>query len=138
MHQKSYPLKNTKAQALIKKILDDLEHVGIITNTLVNDLKELRPYAVEEKEPVIAKAIRLTFEHIETYETFHIPIPEDEPIEDLEVDFELHETETETIQSTPKENLIYLVTLMKDADNRRNMQEIREFNEAMIAYAEEN
>lgn len=138
MHQKSYPLKNKKAQALIKKILDDLEHVGIITNTLVNDLKELRPYAVEEKEPVIAKALRLTFEHIEAYESFHIPIPEDEPIEDLEVDFELHETEVEPIQTSPKESLIYLVTLMKDADNRRNMQEIREFNEALIAYAEEN
>lgn len=131
-------MKNKKAQALIKKILDDLEHVGIITNTLVNDLKELRPYAVEEKEPVIAKALRLTFEHIEAYESFHIPIPEDEPIEDLEVDFELHETEVEPIQTSPKESLIYLVTLMKDADNRRNMQEIREFNEALIAYAEEN
>lgn len=131
-------MKNKKAQALIKKILDDLEHVGIITNTLVNDLKELRPYAVEEKEPVIAKALRLTFEHIEAYESFHIPIPEDEPIEDLEVDFELHETEVGPIQTSPKESLIYLVTLMKDADNRRNMQEIREFNEALIAYAEEN
>lgn len=130
-------MKNTKAQELIKKILENLDHSGIITNTLIQDLQALRPYAVEEKEPVIAKAIRLTYEHIEAYNTFAIGIPEDEPIEDPEVDFE-EVPEKEAIETKPDENLAYLVSLMKDAENRRNLEEIREFNEALIAYAEEN
>lgn len=131
-------MKSTKAQELIKKILEDIDRSGIITNTVIKDLQELRPYAVEEHEPVIAKAIRLTFEHIDTYGTFAVPIPEDEPIEDVEVDFEMHEEETETMPTKPEESLAYLVALMKDAGNRRNLQEIREFNAALIAYAEEN
>ena len=45
---------------------------GIIINTIVDDLKELRPYAIEEKNPLLAKVIRLTYEHIETYQTFRM------------------------------------------------------------------
>lgn len=128
-------MKNSKAQELIKKILDDLDYSGIITNTLVKDLQTLRPYAVEEKEPVIAKAIRLTYEHIQAYETFAVLIPEDEPIEGLEEeDVEPQEAEP----TKPKENLAYLISLMKDAGNKRNLEEIREFNATLIAYAEEN
>ncbi len=132
-------MNNSKAQKLIKKILDDLDHAGIITNTLVDDLKKLRPYAVEEKRPVIAKAIRLTFEHVEAYDSFYIPIPEDDPIaeEDLEEDIEI-ETAPETTTSTPEESLSYLLSLIKDSENRRNIEEIREFNAALIEYAEEN
>ncbi|TQD40265.1 hypothetical protein [Haloflavibacter putidus] len=132
-------MNNPKAQKLIKKILDDIDHVGIITNTLVDDLKKLRPYAVEEKRPVIAKAIRLTFEHVEAYDSFYIPIPEDDPIEeeDLEEDVEI-DTEIETTTSTPEESLSYLLSLIKDSDNRLNIEEIREFNAALIEYAEEN
>lgn len=131
-------MKSPEAQKLIKKILDDLDHAGIITNTLIKDLQQLRPYAVSEYEPVIAKAIRLAYEHVETYGTFDIPIPQDEPIEHLEVDFEMHEEDVPEVSVEPKESLFYLISLMKDADNRLNLQEIREFNEAMTVYAEEN
>lgn len=131
-------MKNSKAQELIKKILEDLDHSGIITNTLIQDLQTLRPYAVEESEPVIAKAIRLAFEHIEAYGTFAIPIPEDEPIEGLEEEFEAQDTEAKIIETKPEENISYLVSLMKDAENKLNLEEIREFNSALIAYAEEN
>lgn len=131
-------MKNPKAIKLIDKILDDLDRNGIITNTLVNDLQELRPYAVEEKQPVIAKAIRLTFEHVSANETFDIPIPEDEPIQDLEVDYEMElvEVKNEPVKVKPKESLIYLISLMKDCENRLNLQEIREYNRAMTEYAD--
>lgn len=122
---------------MIKKILNDLDHAGIITNTLVKDLQALRPFAVEENEPVIAKAIRLAFEHVETYQTFAIPIPQDDPIEDVEVDFEMEKAGDE-LESDPAESLSYLISLMKDAENRLNMEEIREYNEALVLYAEEN
>jgi len=130
-------VKNPKAIKLIDKILDELNRNGIIINTLVNDLQELRPYAIDEKQPVIAKAIRLTFEHVSEHETFEIPIPDDEPIQDLEVDYEMDqvEVENEPVKTKPKESLIYLISLMKDSENRLNLQEIREYNRAMIEFA---
>lgn len=138
-------MNNSKAQKLINKILTDLDHNGIIINTLVNDLKELRPYAVEEKRPVVAKAIRLTFEHVEATETFYIPIPEDDPIEldedDDEADNDEDTIETEEKEAADfdsKESLMYLISLLKDADNRMNKEEIREYNKALQEYAEEN
>tara|TARA_B100000678_G_scaffold193667_1_gene162079 strand:- start:5839 stop:6234 length:396 start_codon:yes stop_codon:yes gene_type:complete len=120
-------VNNPKAQKLIKKILDDLDHVGIITNTLVEDLKALRPYAVEEKQPVVAKAIRLTCEHLEENFTFDIPIPEDDPIEGEEEGFE-------TDDFNADESLIYLINLIKNSDNKMNIEEIREYNNALQEY----
>lgn len=127
-------MKSPEAQKIIKKILDNLDHAGIITNTLLKDLHGLRPYAVEEKEPVIAKAIRLAYEHIETFDTFNIAIPMDEPIEDPEVDFELHDLTDSENEVDPKESMIYLISLLKDSNNPLNLQEIRDFNLAMEDY----
>lgn len=105
---------------------------GIITNTIVEDLKELRPYAVEEKNPLLAKVIRLTYEHIEEYQTFDIPIPEDEPVEGFEED------EQQENQVDPQESLDYLLSLMAESKNKVNALELREYSNNLIAYAEEN
>lgn len=125
-------MNNPKAQKLIKKILDDLDHAGIITNTLVADLKELRPFAVEEKQPVIAKSLRLTYEHLEENFTFDIPIPEDEPVEVEEEGLEPEGFEAEEFNAD--ESLIYLINLIKNSDNKMNIEEIREYNEALQNY----
>jgi len=130
-------LNNPKAQKLIKKILDDLDHAGIITNTLVEDLKKLRPFAVEEKQPVIAKSIRLTYEHLEENFTFDIPIPEDEPVEDEEEGFESEGFEVEGFEAeefNADQSLMYLIKLIKNSDNKMNIEEIREYNEALQNY----
>lgn len=105
---------------------------GIITNTLVEDLKELRPFAVEEQNPLLAKVIRLTYEHLETYQTFDIPIPEDEPLEGVEED------EEETKSVDPQESLDYLLSLMAEPKNKINALELREYSNNLIAYSEEN
>ena len=105
---------------------------GIVTNTIIEDLKELRPFAVEENNPLLAKVIRLTFEHIETYQTFDIPIPDDEPIEEVESE------ETEEKPIDPQESLDYLLSLMAESKNKVNALELREFSNNLITYAEEN
>jgi len=105
---------------------------GIIINTIVEDLKELRPYAVEEKNPLLAKVIRLTYEHIETYQTFDIAIPDDEPVEG----FEGEEIEEKPVD--PQESLDYLLSLMAESKNKVNALELREFSNNLMRYAEEN
>lgn len=125
-------LENPKAQKLLNKIQRDLMRNGIITNTIVEDLKELRPYAVEENSPLLAKVIRLTYEHIETYQTFDIPIPEDEPLDGF--DEEIENTE----DFDPIESLDYLLSLMAEAKNKINALELKEYSNSLMAYAEEN
>ncbi len=126
-------MNNTKAIKLLDKLIDDLKQNGIITNTVTKDLKELREYAVEEKRPLLAKVIRLTYEHIEEYETFAIAIPEEEPIEGYEELVE--DTESE---SDPQESLLYLFSLMKDSENKANRLDMRAYVDALQLYAEEN
>ncbi|EAQ48555.1 MULTISPECIES: hypothetical protein [Leeuwenhoekiella] len=126
-------MKNPKAIKLINKLIDDVEHNGIITNTAVEDLQSLRPYAVEEKRPLLAKTIRLTFEHIEAYQTFDIPIPEEEPVEGYEEEFE-----TEEGTFDPAESLLYLLNLIAEPENKTNRLDLRAYVEAMQEYAEEH
>lgn len=124
-------MKNPKAQKLLDKIHRDLLRNGIVINTIVEDLKELRPYAVEEEDPLLAKVIRLTFEHIESYQTFDIPIPEDEPLDELD------ENDSEN-DSTPEESLDYLLSLMSDTAIKNNEMDLREYSRNLQEYAEEN
>lgn len=125
-------MENPKAQKLLNKIQRDLMRNGIITNTIVEDLKDLRPYAVEENNPLLAKVIRLTFEHIETYQTFDIAIPDDEPVEGFENE------EISSKEVDPQESLDYLLSLMAESKNKVNALELREFVNSLNEYAEEN
>ena len=124
-------MNNIIAQKLLNKIQRDLMRNGIITNTLVNDLKELRPLVVEEVQPLLAKVIRLTYEHVEAYDSFNIAIPGDDPVEEGEEAPVQEET-------TGQESLDYLLSLMADPSNRVNEIELREYVNAFNEYAEEN
>ena len=128
-------MKNPKAQKLIDKIQRDLMRNGLIVNTLVEDLKQLRPFAIEEENPLLAKVIRLTFEHIVATDSFEIAIPGDEPLDENENE---EEEETTAIESTPQESLDYLLSLMHDTTIKNNVIDLREYSRALVEYAEEN
>ncbi|WP_416442163.1 hypothetical protein ACH3O9_16050 [Leeuwenhoekiella sp. A16] len=124
-------MKNPKAIKLLNKLIDDVENNGIITNTVVDDLKSLREHAVEEKRPLLAKVIRLAYEHIEAYKTFAVGIPEEEPIEGYEESVEAEESE-------PQESLLYLFNLLAEPDNKTNRLDLRSYVEELQEYADEN
>lgn len=124
-------MKNQKGQKLLDKIQRDLMRNGIIVNTIAEDLKELRPYAVEEEDPLLAKVIRLTYEHIETFHTFDIPIPDDEPLDE-------NEEASTAPDSDPQESLDYLLSLMSDTSIKNNEMDLREYIRDLQDYAEEN
>lgn len=126
-------MENPSAQKLINKIQLDLFKNGFNAETLIEGLKKLRTYAMEEQNPVATKAIRLTYEHLEENNAFLIPIPDDEPLEEAE---EGAEAVTET---TPKsendiESLEYLLSLFTDLTNKNNMLDLREYNKAFLAF----
>jgi len=119
-------LQNSKAVKLINKLIEDVAQNGIITNTVVEDLKTLRPYTIDEQLPLLAKATRLSAEHIDEYGTFAIPIPQDEPIEEGE--------EIEVSENDPKESLHYFFCLIRDINKKVNEEELREYVKALNEY----
>lgn len=129
-------LENIKAQKLLNKIQRDLMRNGIITNTIVEDLKELRKFVVEENIPLLAKVTRLTYEHIQENEDFLIAIPEDEPVELEEGEEETSMEESEEV--TGQESLEYMLSLMAEHDNKVNEIELREYVRALKEEAGED
>lgn len=115
-------MKHKEAHKAIENIIAEINQKSIEPETISEKLKNLRTYAVEEKRPVVAKALRLVYEHIEENESFIIPIPTDEPLEEEEDDVQL---------ITGDESLIYLLNLIKKSSNQINLQEIREYNRLM-------
>ncbi|MBT8318529.1 MAG: hypothetical protein KJP01_00175, partial [Gramella sp.] len=104
--------------------------------TIVEDLKELRKFVVEENIPLLAKVTRLTYEHIGEHEDFHIAIPDDEP---LELDEDSEETEViETEEVKGQESLEYMLSLMAEHDNKLNEMELREYVKALKEHAGED
>ncbi len=129
---KSKNLENKKATKLIESIVKDLESNQIITDDVVEMVKQLRPFAVEESLPVVAKTLRLVYEHIKENEVFAIPIPQDEPLTDEETGEEGEAYEI----ITGSDSLLYLINLIKKSENPANKIEIREYNRKMEAFAE--
>jgi hypothetical protein len=119
-------LQNSKAIKILNKLIDDVVSNGIITNTVVEDLKELRPYTISEELPLLAKATRLAAEHIEAHGTFDMSIPQDDPVDEDDV--------VEVLVSEPKDSLHYFFCLIRDIDKKANEEELREYVKALNEY----
>lgn len=119
-------MENQSGQKLINKIQVDLFKNGFDAEKIVADLKKLREYSLEENIPVLTKALRLTYEHIEANGAFLIPIPDDEPLDDEEV-----ESSAETSNENNLESLEYLISLFSDLSHKNNIADLREYNKAL-------
>jgi len=122
-------VENPSALKLINKIQLDLFKKGFEAEVLIADLKKLREYSLEENNPVLTKAIRLTYEHIEANGAFLIPIPDDEPIEDEELI-----TDEAPANENNMESLEYLINLFSDLSHKNNVLDLKEYNKAFIAF----
>ena len=71
-------MENLELLKQINKIQQGLLKKGIEVEKVVKELKKLRAFFIDEKMPRIVKIIRLTYEHLEAYESFEIDMPEDE------------------------------------------------------------
>jgi len=120
-------LENKKAIKLVDKILVDLDKNGINTDALIEDLKALREFALEEQIPLIVKVLRYTYEHILDHNSFLIPIPDDEPVDE-------ENPGESSVESDPIESLKYLVSLTKSHTNKTNIADLREYRDALNSY----
>ena len=120
-------MENKKAIKLIDKILKDLDKTGINKDSLIDDIKELRTYALEAQIPLVVKVLRLTYEHIEETESFLIPMLDDEPIEE-------DGTVEANDDASPVESLKYVIALMKNLNNKGNVADLKEYRDLLNSY----
>lgn len=108
---------NTKLDAIIELV----EKKGVKAKGLIEQLKELREFALKEQDPLVTKVLRLTYEFLEQKETFQVQAQFEEDEEGNEYPLEIEE----------KENLLYLLNLLKSADHKINREEIKDYRTAL-------
>lgn len=108
---------NKKLDAIITKV----EKEGISASGLIEDLKELREYALKEQDPLVTKVLRLTYEFLGENNSF-----------DVQAQYEEDEEENEyPIEIEDQDNLLYLLNLLKNADHKINREEIKDYRTAL-------
>lgn len=120
-------MENKQANKLIDKILKSIDEVGINTDALVDDIKALRTYALEEQVPLVVKVLRYTYEHIEENKTFLIPILSDDPLDEAD---SIEDNESDT----PEESLKYLIALTRNLKNKGNISDLKEYKALLMVY----
>lgn len=110
-------LANEKLDALIKNV----EKKGVEAPKLIDELKALRELALKERDPLVVKVLRLTYEFLEENQSF-----------DVEAQFEEDEEGNEyPIEIDDKDNLLYLLNLLKNADHKINREEIKDYRSSL-------
>ena len=87
------------------------------------DLKALREMALLEQDPLVVKLLRLTYEFLTENECFDVQAQYDEDEEGNEYPIEIDD----------KENLLYLLNLLKNADHKINREEMKDYRTALKA-----
>lgn len=120
-------MKNKTALALIQKIQKEVSAKKFSCTLLIELLKELRTISLEEKNPVLTKALRLAYEHLENKNAFYIGIPSDE--------FSDNETPSFNFsKENDLESLSYFIALTQDPSKENNLLDLKAYNEAFLAY----
>jgi len=114
-------MKIAVANKKLDSIIEKVEKEGILAKGLIEDLKELREYALKEQDPLVTKVLRLTYEYLSQREAF-----------DVQAQYEEDEDENEyPIEIEDLDNLLYLLNLLKNGDHKINREEIKDYRTAL-------
>lgn len=122
-------MENKQALKLIEKIQKELFKNNFEVSEIVNDLKKLREITLELNNPVVTKALRLAYEHLDNNNGFFIGIPDDEPIDAKDAEIEANISEENNVES-----FNYFISLLTDLDKKNNVLDLKEYNKAFLAY----
>jgi hypothetical protein len=110
-------IANKKLEAIISKV----EKEGILYSGVIEDLKELREQALKEQDPLVVKVLRLSYEFLQDRDAFDVQAQFEEDEEGNEYPLEIED----------KENLLYLLNLLKNADHKINREEIKDYRTSL-------
>ncbi|MBL1279930.1 MAG: hypothetical protein COA33_006645 [Fluviicola sp.] len=108
---------NKKLNSIIKKVEKD----GVKAKKLVEDLKELRTFALEEQDPLVTKVLRLSYEFLTENTAFNVQAQYEEDEEENEYPIEIEDND----------NLLYLLNLLLRSDHKINREEIKDYRSAL-------
>jgi hypothetical protein len=114
-------MKIAAANKKLDTIIENVEKNGVLASGLIEDLKELREFALKEQDPLVTKVIRLTYEYLTENQAFGIQAQYDEDEDGSEYPLEIED----------QENLLYLLNLLKNADHKINREEIKDYRTAL-------
>lgn len=114
-------MKIAAANKKLDTIIENVEKNGVLASGLIEDLKELREFALKEQDPLVTKVIRLTYEYLTENQVFDIQAQYDEDEDGSEYPLEIED----------QENLLYLLNLLKNADHKINREEIKDYRTAL-------
>jgi hypothetical protein len=114
-------MKIAAANKKLDEIIAKVEKKGLKAEKLIDDLKELREFALKEQDPLVTKVLRLSYEFIGENGNFDVQAQYDEDEEGNEYPIEIDE----------KENILYLLNLLKNADHKINREEIKDYRTAL-------
>jgi len=118
---KQFYMKLAAANQKLESIIKNVEKDGVSAGNLIEDLKELREYALKEQDPLVTKVLRLSYEFIGENNSFGIQAQYEEDEEENEYPIEIEDND----------NLLYLLTLLKNADHKINREEIKDYRTAL-------
>ena len=114
-------MKLAAANKKLEGIIKNVEKDGLEAKNLIDDLKELREYALKEQDPLVTKVLRLSYEYISENNSF-----------DVQAQYEKDEEENEyPIEIEDNENFLYLLNLLVRADHKVNREEIKDYRTAL-------
>lgn len=114
-------MKLAAANQKLESIIKNVEKDGVNAKNIIEDLKELREYALKEQDPLVTKVLRLSYECIGEKNAFGIQAQYEEDEEENEYPIEIEDND----------NLLYLLSLLKNADHKINREEIKDYRSAL-------
>ena len=124
-------MKTLNALALINDIREEINENGFQPDVVVQQLKELRGIALEEKNPVVTKALRLAYEHIALHQEYAIEYVDEEDVIEGE---DGEEAEKVEVEEEEVDNFAYFMELIRSAENRFNRAELLEIIDLLKNY----
>lgn len=114
-------MKSAAANKKLDEVIEKVEKKGLAAAKLIDDLKELREFALKEQDPLVTKVLRLTYEFIGENNAFDVQAQYEEDEEGNEYPIEIEDNE----------NLLYFLNLLKNADHKINREEIKDYRTAL-------
>ncbi|MFO0494611.1 MAG: hypothetical protein ACK50Y_03695 [Flavobacteriia bacterium] len=114
-------MKSAAANKKLDEVIEKVEKKGLAAAKLIDDLKELREFALKEQDPLVTKVLRLSYEFIGENNAFDVQAQYEEDEEGNEYPIEIEDNE----------NLLYFLNLLKNAEHKINREEIKDYRTAL-------
>jgi len=114
-------MRSATANKKLDEVIEKVEKKGLEASKLIDELKALRELALKEQDPLVTKVLRLTYEFLGENNAFDVQAQYEEDEEGNEYPIEIDD----------KENLLYLLNLLKNAEHKINREEIKDYRTAL-------